>query len=100
VVARAVDRPTPDVADWRAPWLAAIAAGGRVLSEAVDPRAALNAEAERLGVRNAAGRPLRFAGPDAAGGVAYEAHIHATGAVPTRLNRPLCGWRCRDPRRG
>jgi hypothetical protein len=50
-------------------------------------RAALTATAERLGVRNATGRPIRFAPAGAAGESAYEAHIGRTGEVPTRDNR-------------
>ena len=49
--------------------------------------AALNAHAASLGLVNHAGLPLRFV-PQAAlpAGVAYEAHIGATGCVPTRDN--------------
>jgi hypothetical protein len=73
--------------DWDAPWFAAVAETGRAVEHAADPRAALDAAAARKGVRNAAGLPIRFAAPDAAGAAAYEAHIARTGAVPTRANR-------------
>ncbi len=43
--------------------------------------------ADRLGIRNATGRPIRFAPAEAAGVAAYEAHIARTGEVPTRDNR-------------
>jgi hypothetical protein len=72
--------------DWTAPWFDAVAAHGREASNAADVRAALTATAERLGIRNATGRPIRFAAAGAAGETAYEAHIARTGEVPTRDN--------------
>ena len=52
-----------------------------------DPRAALSAAAAARGLRTASGRALRFvAADDAPAGIAYEAHIAATGRVPTRLD--------------
>lgn len=72
--------------DWTAPWFDAVAAHGREASNATDVRAALTATAERLGIRNATGRPIRFAAAGAAGETAYEAHIARTGEVPTRDN--------------
>jgi hypothetical protein len=44
----------------------------------------LDARAQTLGLCNARGLPIRFAPADDAGAAAYEAHIDATGRVPTR----------------
>lgn len=53
----------------------------------VDPRDALSGAAAALDLRNAAGRALRFVPQqELPAGTAYEAHIHDTGAVPTRDN--------------
>ena len=82
-----LDRPQTDAIDWTAPWFDAVAAQGRGVSAADDVRATLSAAAERLGVRNAEGRPIHFAAAGAAGDSAYEAHIGRTGEVPTRDNR-------------
>jgi hypothetical protein len=69
-----------------APWSAAFAPDLAALqpldhAQRID---ALNALAAALGVRNARGLPIRFAPADDAGAAAYEAHIDATGRVPTR----------------
>jgi hypothetical protein len=77
--------------DWSRPWFQPFAAHGATLAAAVqrgaDLRALLNAHAARLGLRNARGLPLRFiAQQDLPEGSAYEAHIHATGEIPTRDN--------------
>ncbi|SPR98938.1 DUF3025 domain-containing protein [Cupriavidus taiwanensis] len=77
--------------DWSRPWFQPFAAHGAALAAAVqggaDLRRELDARAAALDLRNARGLPLRFiaqhALPD---GSAYEAHIHATGEVPTRHN--------------
>ncbi|AOY91775.1 hypothetical protein BKK79_08150 [Cupriavidus sp. USMAA2-4] len=77
--------------DWSRPWFAPLRALGQPLACAVaagaDLRGALDACAAPLGLCNDAGLPLHFV-PQAAlpDGCAYEAHIHATGAVPTRDN--------------
>lgn len=72
--------------DWTRPWFRPFAASGAALS-AADPRAALNEQAEAAGLTNANGQPLRFVlQSDLPAGMAYEAHIHATGHVPTRDN--------------
>lgn len=70
--------------DWTRPWFEPFAASAPIFQSA-DMRAALNASAHAL--HNAQGLPLRFV-PQAAlpEGTAYEAHIHATGQVPTRDN--------------
>ncbi|WP_432259224.1 DUF3025 domain-containing protein [Cupriavidus sp. TMH.W2] len=77
--------------DWSRPWFQPFAAQGAALAAAVqggtDLRALLGAHAARLGLRNARGLPLRFIAQQALPeGSAYEAHIHATGEVPTRDN--------------
>lgn len=51
----------------------------------------LNALAQVQGLCNGNGLPMRFGAPDAAGAQAYEAHIWATGEVPTRIDR-AGGW--------
>lgn len=72
--------------DWTAPWFDAVAAHGQEASKAPDARDVLAATAARLGIHNAAGRPIRFAPAGAAGDAAYEEHIACTGEVPTRDN--------------
>jgi hypothetical protein len=72
--------------DWDAPWFGAVADHGRAVEAEREARSALCAAAARLGIRNATGRPIRFATPGAAGAAAYEEHIHRTGEVPTRDN--------------
>ena len=72
--------------DWTRPWFWPFAASGVALS-ASDLRAALNEQAQTAGLANANGQPLCFVPQsDLPEGVAYEAHIHATGRVPTRDN--------------
>ena len=56
------------------------------LLRAADARAALDGAARARDLRSGGDQPLRFVAPDAAGASAYEAHIHATGEVPTRAN--------------
>ena len=70
------DRP------WLAPWREALAVLGPLDHAA--RMAWLNQRACAHGLRNAAGHPIMFAAPDDAGAAAYEAHIFATGRVPTR----------------
>ncbi|MGV3654189.1 MAG: DUF3025 domain-containing protein [Noviherbaspirillum sp.] len=76
-----------DSIDWSQPWLQPYRAVAAPLLAASDWRAALNAQAAALGLRNHRGLPLHFV-PQAElpAGVAYEAHISATGGVPTRDN--------------
>jgi len=77
--------------DWSRPWFAPMRAVGEPLASAVtagaDLRDALDERAAMCGLCNDTGLPLRFV-PQAAlpEGRAYEAHIYATGAVPTRDN--------------
>ncbi len=69
-----------------APWFAAFGPDLAAL-QALDPAQRidwLDARARALGLRNARGLPIRFAPADDAGAAAYEAHIDATGRVPTR----------------
>lgn len=78
--------------DWSAPWLASFAARGQRWAQAACTDAdaylaALNADAQEAGVATGRGLPLRFiAQAGLPPGVAYETHIAATGAVPTRHN--------------
>ena len=71
--------------DWRSPWLAPLREL-RPCIERADWRQALSAEARDRAVATAAGLPVRFVAADDAGAAAYEAHIAATGRVPTRDN--------------
>lgn len=71
--------------DWQAPWMAPYL-DLRPQAESLDWRAALTQAAARRGVRTAGGRPLQFVAADDAGSIAYEAHIAATGRVPSRDN--------------
>ncbi|MDQ0141134.1 DUF3025 domain-containing protein [Cupriavidus necator] len=77
--------------DWSRPWFQPFAARGAALAAAVhrgaDLRALLDAESGALALCNARGLPLRFVPQQALPeGRAYEAHIDATGEVPTRDN--------------
>ncbi|MEZ0189286.1 DUF3025 domain-containing protein [Ralstonia solanacearum] len=77
--------------DWAHPAFAPLAAIGMPIAQAVgqgaDLRDALNAHAERQDLWTAGGHPLRFIPQDTLPpGAAYEAHIAATGGVPTRDN--------------
>jgi len=71
--------------DWHAPWLAQLRQL-RPHIERADWRTALSAEARSRGVTTARGLPIEFVAPDDAAAAAYEAHIAATGRVPTREN--------------
>lgn len=73
----------PPPFDWTAPWIVPLA-HLRPLVEVADWPASISARAGELGVTSAAGRPLQFVGADDAAGAPYEAHIAATGRVPTR----------------
>ncbi|SOY87267.1 DUF3025 domain-containing protein [Cupriavidus taiwanensis] len=77
--------------DWSRPWFQPFAPRGAALAEAVqggaDLRALLDAQSIASGLHNARGLPLRFVPQQALPeGRAYEAHIDATGEVPTRDN--------------
>lgn len=72
--------------DWHAPWLAPYTSL-RPAFDAADWRAALTRLARAHGVLTGGGRPVEFvSGDDAPEGTAYEAHIAATGRVPSRDN--------------
>jgi hypothetical protein len=81
----ATGRLTDLAIDWDAPWLASLRDLRAHVGRA-DWRAALSAEARCRGVATAGGLPVDFVAPDDAGAAAYEAHIAATGRVPTREN--------------
>lgn len=73
-----------------APWWRPLRRALSVLRAAVaadDFRAALTAAAGERGLCTAGGMPLQFVAADDAGDRPYEAHIAATGRVPTRANR-------------
>jgi hypothetical protein len=78
--------------DWSRPWYAPVAARGRCWQQAVQaaPEAyleILTQSAAALQLGTAAQLPLRFvAQASLPAGMAYEAHIAAEGAVPTRAN--------------
>ncbi|MFJ1254782.1 DUF3025 domain-containing protein [Cupriavidus sp. CuC1] len=77
--------------DWAQPWFRPFATIGTALDSALkvgaDLRAVLSTMATQRALRNARGVPLRFvAQAELPAGTAYEAHIYATGAVPTRDN--------------
>lgn len=73
--------------DWSQPWYAAVLAAARRVLAHSSWRDALNAEAKQRGLNNHRGLPLCFiTQEELPEGVAYEAHISATGKVPTREN--------------
>ncbi len=59
----------------------------RRLLEQADWRAALSAAAAARGVVSGGDAPICFTTAEDAGTAAYEAHVFATGRVPTRANR-------------
>lgn len=73
---------------WTAPWFAAVAAGARGIDWSDPPGAlaALDARASAAGIVTATGLPLRFVDAASLEVPAYEAHIFATGQVPTRTS--------------
>ena len=75
--------------DWSTPWFRPFAGHGERLARALQAGADLRDVLTDLaaGLHNAAGHPLRFVPQsDLPPDTAYEAHIFATGAVPTRDN--------------
>ena len=80
--------PTIDAGvDWRAPWLASVRQNGQWAAAQPDWCAALNVLARQARLTNHNRLPIQFAAKcQLPAGVAYEAHIHATGQVPTRDN--------------
>jgi hypothetical protein len=81
-----------DQIDWSAPWFAPFAERGArwqrvVLERPVDYLPELQRDALEGGHTTGCGAPLTFiAQADLPAGTAYEAHIGATGGVPTREN--------------
>lgn len=72
--------------DWSSPWLAPHA-DLRAAVESADWRTAMTAAAHANNIRTTNGLAVWFvAADDAPPGVAYEAHIAATGRVPSRDN--------------
>jgi hypothetical protein len=71
--------------DWSRPWLAHLRPWRSAL-ESGDVRRAFSVAARELNVCTADGLPIEFVDADDAGEVAYEAHIAATGRVPTCAN--------------
>lgn len=77
--------------DWGHPAFAPLAAIGAPIADAIargaDLRDALNAQPAAQAIRTYGGHALRFVPQDVLpAGIAYEAHIAATGEVPTRDN--------------
>jgi hypothetical protein len=73
--------------DWQRPWLAPFRALGEPLATSNDWIAAANRLAVERCLSNPTGRPLRFIPQQQLpAGLPYEAHIAASGQVPTRDN--------------
>ena len=73
--------------DWQRPWLEPLRETGEMLTRSDDWVAAANAMASARGLYNPAGLPIVFVPQqDLPAGTPYEAHIAATGHVPTRDN--------------
>lgn len=78
--------------DWSRPWFAPVAAHGvrwqqAALQGAAEQLRAMNADATSVHITTGRGKRLAFIPQDALPpGTAYEAHIAATGCVPTRYN--------------
>lgn len=73
--------------NWQAPWLASVRQAAIEVLHFDDWREGLNQCIAKAGTQNLAGLPLHFiAQQDLPEGQAYEAHIAATGGVPTRDN--------------
>lgn len=73
--------------DWHVPWLASLRDLGAGVATINDWRTALNKEAQQRSIRNHHHLPIHFiAQHELPANTAYEAHIGATGKVPTRDN--------------
>ena len=73
--------------DWEQPWFAAVADAGARIEATDDAATSLNRLLTKPRPSTVTGRPIVFVPPeDLPQGQAYEAHIHATGRVPTRDN--------------
>jgi hypothetical protein len=76
-----------DCIDWTRPWLEPLLPASLPVIGNADWREALNAEACGIDLRNHRELPVRFVEQsDLPSGIGYEAHISATGEVPTRDN--------------
>ncbi len=76
-----------DAIDWQRPWLSPLRDVGQALAAAPDWIAAANALAAANRLHNLHRQPLRFQPQSLLpAGTPYEAHITATGEVPTRDN--------------
>ncbi|MDO8651144.1 MAG: DUF3025 domain-containing protein [Undibacterium sp.] len=76
-----------DGIDWPQAWFTTVRPQAASLIAAADWRTHLNTQAAQAQMRNHRGLPLQFIAQEALPeGVAYEAHISATGLVPTREN--------------
>ncbi|MGE5622465.1 MAG: DUF3025 domain-containing protein [Bacillota bacterium] len=76
-----------DAIDWQRPWLAPLRATAAAVIDSGDWRAAISAQAARIGLKNHRGLPIHFVPQaDLPRDMAYEAFISATGGVPTREN--------------
>ena len=76
-----------DQIDWSAPWFDTVRPAAQQLIAASDWRLSLNQVAQDMHLQNHQAMPLQFiAQEELPDGVAYEAHISATGKVPTREN--------------
>ncbi len=73
--------------DWHRPWLARLRLIGETLAASEDWIASATAMSAERGLLNAAGHPIRFVAQQLLStDLIYEAHIAATGEVPTRHN--------------
>lgn len=73
--------------DWTRPWLEHLLPASLAVLQHEDWRDGLNAAASQKALHNHEGLPLKFvAQEELPAGMAYEAFIGATGAVPTRSN--------------
>ena len=76
-----------DAIDWQCPWLAPFQATGQQLIQSGDWLQAANQIAHQQDLRTASDRRVVFVPQHSfAANVSYEAHIHASGEVPTRDN--------------
>jgi len=82
-----MDAPFLADIDWQRPWLAGIRPVAEAILQSGDWLLALNLEAQRRGLKNHRGLPIRFVPQSSLpNGEAYEAFISRTGCVPTRSN--------------
>jgi len=73
--------------DWSAPWLSQVREAGQQIASSADWRGELNRRAAFLRLSNHQHCPIRFVEQrDLPSDRSYEAHISATGCVPTRDN--------------